>query len=134
MFEKAKISNSTTIGKDKYQISKVWKSQRVEFQCFEKGTFRIPMFGKGKVQNSKEAKIQNYNVWKKLRFRIPVFGKGQNLDFQCLKEAKVQNSNVCKKAKFRNQMFGKSQSQEFWCLEKAKIQNCNVWKSQSLEF
>ena len=56
----------------------------------EKLKFRIPMFGKAKVQNS--------NVWKsessefqcldKPKFRIPIFGK-----------AKIQNSNVWKSQK-----------------------------------
>ena len=38
MFEKGKIYNSN-----------VWKSQRLEFQCLEKGKFAIPMFRKGKI-------------------------------------------------------------------------------------
>ena len=75
------------------------KSPNVEFQCSEKPKFRIPMFGKEKIQNSN------------LR-------KRKNLEFQCLKKLNFQNSNVWKKPKFRIPMFGK-----------AKIQNSNVWKN-----
>ena len=41
MFEKAKIHTPN-----------VWKSQKPEFQCLERRNFRIPMFVKGKNQNS----------------------------------------------------------------------------------
>ena len=54
MFGIAKIRNSN-----------VWKRQNLEFQCLEKPTFTIPMFGKAKHK-----------------------------EFQCLEKPKIKNSNV----------------------------------------
>ena len=83
MFGKAKNQNSN-VWKAKVQNSNVWKSRNSEFQCLEKPKFRIPMFGKAKIQKNSEkfrvplfgkAKNQNSNVW-----------KGQNSEFQCLEK------------------------------------------------
>ena len=98
------------------QNSNVWKSQHQEFQCLEKPKsripmfgncqklFRVPMFGKAKIKNSKLEKPKFgilFYVW-----------KSQNWESQCLE-----------KPKFRILMIGK-----------AKIQNSNVWKSWNSEF
>ena len=58
-------------GKAKIQNFNVWKSEKPEFQCLEKPKFRIPMFGKAKVQNSNAC-------LEKPKFRIPMFGKANN--------------------------------------------------------
>ena len=91
------------------------------FQSLKKAKFRIPIFGKSKIQNSNVWKSQKpeFQCLEKPKFRIPIFGKAklqitnlwtsQKPEFQCLE-----------KPKFRIAMFGK-----------AKIQNCNVWKSQN---
>ena len=61
--EKAKIQDSNAWKKLKFRIvmfrnevkvqnSSVWKRQNLEFQCFEKPQFKLPMIGKGKIQNS----------------------------------------------------------------------------------
>ena len=80
----------------------------------EKPNLTIPMFGRGKVQNSNVLLSQNseFQCLETPNITIPMFRKAQTTEFQCLELPK-----------FLIPMFGK-----------AKLNNSNVWKRKSAEF
>ena len=95
-FRKAESHNSNVWKSQKLRNSNFCQRQNSQFQCLETPKFTIPMFGKGKVQNSNFgiAKIPNSNVWKsqnslfqslgKPKFTAPMLEKAKIKEFQCL--------------------------------------------------